>query len=87
MSGFGFPSYLKFIIYYKINYYLSIYKHYIHIVTNAIPVYTIGIKKLPKKSARTERAPIHKPPHAAAAGIYLTKKKNSKVLGNGVPII
>lgn len=28
----------------------------------------------PRKSARTERAPMHKPPNAAAVGIYLEPK-------------
>ena len=31
---------------------------------------------LPMKSAKTDRAPIHSPPKAAAVGIYLIKTKN-----------
>lgn len=29
----------------------------------------------PRKSASTERAPMQRPPNAAAVGMYLTKKK------------
>lgn len=44
----------------------------------------------PRKSARTERAPMHNPPNAAAVGMYLRRRrrdgtgenKNHYIIGN-----
>ena len=44
----------------------------VHIMSMNMGVY------VPKKSASTVKRPIHIPPKAAAAGIYLKEKKNRK---------
>lgn len=36
----------------------------------------------PRKSANTDRAPMHKPPNAAAVGIYLEDKTKSGSRGS-----